>query len=569
MTDIRHWLESIGLGQYADLFTQNDIDREVLAGLDEQDLERLGVSFGHRKRLLKAIPQYCSLASPAPGRRREVERLTATATIKPERRHLTILFCDLVGSTSLSAQLDPEDLRQILFEFQRCCTDAIRLFDGHIARFLGDGVLAYFGFPASREGDAERAVNAALRILQSLSALPTAQRLEVRIGIASGVVVAGDLIGEGSAAEFALVGEAPNLAARLQALAGPNQILVSAATRRLLGRTFELADFGEHRVRGLETPVHAWRVLGLGAAATRFEALQAANLTPLIGRELELALLRDKYAKAEGGQGQLLLISGEPGIGKSRLVMELTQRLAQPFALMSFQCSSYHTSSAWYPVIRCLERVAGITHDAAPDAKLQKLATAVGDLLDEPGETVALLAALLSIPADRSYAPLDLSPQPQKNRTFAALLDLFKAQSRKQPVLLVFEDVHWIDPTSLELLERLREHLKGARICVIALFRPELTLNWTENPQVTALTINRLDRDQVAAMAKVLSADTNLPGGITDQIVVKSDGVPLFIEEMTKAILDYQQSSEAQFLSDFHSRITVPETLHEFADGSA
>src|SRR5262245_4565583 len=561
MTDLRHWLENIGLGQYADLFSKKDTDREVLASLDEQDLEKLGVSLGHRKKLLKAIPEYCG--SAAPGRRDEVEQLNATAAIKPERRHLTILFCDLVGSTSLSAQLDPEDLRQILLEFQRSCTNAIRLFDGHIARFLGDGVLAYFGFPASREGDAERAVSAALKILESVSALDGVQRLEVRIGIASGVVVAGDLIGDGSAAEFALVGEAPNLAARLQALAGPNQILVSAATRKLLGRIFELADLGEHNVRGLEQSTRVWRVLGHGAAATRFEALQAAHLTPLIGREPELALLRDKCAKAEAGHGQLILISGEAGIGKSRLVMELTQRLVHPYALISLQCSSYHTSSAWHPIIRYLERAAGITHDAAPDAKLQKLQTVVRELIGEADELIPLFAALLSIPAEGRSAPLDLTPQQQKSRTFAALLDLFKAQSRKQPVLLIFEDVHWIDPTSLELLERLRDCVQSWPMCVIVLSRPELTLPWTEHPQVTALTINRLDREQVAAMAKLLSTDSDLPGAITDQIVTKSDGVPLFVEEMTKAVLDYQKTSEAQLLSDFRSRITVPDTLHE------
>jgi predicted ATPase len=397
-------------------------------------------------------------------------------------------------------------------------------------------------------------------MVETVSTLSTARRLEVRVGISSGVVVAGDLIGEGSAAEFALVGEAPNLAARLQALAGANQILISAATQRLLGRIFETADLGKHDVRGFDQPVHVWRIVGRGTAATRFEALQAAHLTPLFGREQELAFLRDKYSKAEHDQGQVILICGEPGIGKSRLVMELTQGLTQPCVLMSFQCSSYHTSSAWYPIIRYLERSAGITHDTPAEQKFQKLRAVVHDFLDDA--ELALLASLLSI-SSGTAAHLDLTPQQQKNRTFAALLKLFQAQTRRSPAILVFEDVHWIDPTSFELLERLRDQVQSWRMCVIVLFRPELSLPWMEAPQVVALTINRLDRDQVAAMAKLLSANAELPSAITDQIVNKSDGVPLFVEEMTKAVLDYQRSSEAQLLSDFRSRITVPDTLHE------
>jgi predicted ATPase len=323
---------------------------------------------------------------------------------------------------------------------------------------------------------------------------------------------------------------------------------------------FETADLGKHDVRGFDQPVHVWRIVGRGTAATRFEALQTAHLTPLFGREQELAFLRDKYSKAERGQGQVILICGEPGIGKSRLVMELTQGLTQPYVLMYFQCSSYHTSSAWYPIIRYLERSAGITHDTPAEQKFQKLRAVVHDFLDDTD--LALLASLLSIPSGTA-AHLDLTPQQQKNRTFTALLKLLQTQTRRNPAILVFEDVHWIDPTSFELLERLRDQVQNRRMCVIILFRPELILPWMEAPQVVALTINRLDRDQVAAMAKLLSANAELPSAITDQIVIKSDGVPLFVEEMTKAVLDYQRSSEAQLLSDFRSRITVPDTLHE------
>jgi class 3 adenylate cyclase/predicted ATPase len=559
MTDVRELLESIGLGQYAEVFIKNDIDCDVLAQVDEQDLEKLGVSFGHRKKILKAVSENCSPISAA-GRSVEVERPTISPTIKAERRHLTIMFCDLVGSTALSEQLDPEDLRQILRGFQRCCENAIRSCGGHIARFLGDGVLAYFGFPASREGDAERAVTTALKIIEIISMLNTSQRLRVRIGIASGVVVAGDLIGAGAAAEFALVGAAPNLAARLQALARPNQILISAGTRRLLGRLFDLADLGEHHLHGFEQAIGVWRVLGPSAVATRFEALHTPHLTPLVGRDQELAFLQDKLAKAEQGLGQLVLLAGEPGIGKSRLTMELVQRLPTTQSQIWFQCSSHHTSSAWYPVIRYLERAARVTDDAAPEEKLHKLETMVGELIQNPNEEIALLAALLSIPLGSRYPPVELTPQQQKNRTFTALLTLLKAQAEKHPAVVIFEDVHWIDPTTLELLERLRDHVKVWRMLIIALFRPELTLPWMASAHVSSLVVDRLDREQAASMTQLLSTD--LPAELTQQIVAKSDGVPLFIEEMTTAVVNSQTRSN-QFFSDFRSSTTVPDTLHE------
>ena len=360
MSDLRQWLERLGLGRYADVFAQNDIDRETLAELTEHDLATLGVSLGHRKKLRNAILEGQGSAPPATTLRDAHE---TDAASKLERRHLTVVFCDLVGSTALSTQLDPEDLRDILHEFQNRCAQAIRRYEGHIARFSGDGVLAYFGFPTAHEDDAERAVRSALQMIELVCAFASqvGQKLAVRIGIATGLVVVGDLIGEGANRELVLVGEAPNLAARLQALAGPNQLLVAPATRRLLGGLFDLADLGEHRIKGFEQQVRVWRVVGPATVASRFEARQSAHLTPLVGRDTELNLLHEQYLRAKRGHGCVTVISGDPGIGKSRLTIALRQRLAdEDYQLIALQCSSYHTTSAWYPVIHLLERAAGI-----------------------------------------------------------------------------------------------------------------------------------------------------------------------------------------------------------------
>ena len=497
MSDLRNWLESIGLGQYADLFAQNDIDRDVLADLGERELKSLGVSLGHQKKLLKALAEQDRSHIARTDRASEVQRLAASATVKPELRHLTVMFCDLVGSTALSAQLDPEDLREILRAFQRCSSDSIRQYGGHIARFLGDGVLAYFGFPQAREGDAEGAVNAGLKRVESVAAITSVRQLQVRIGIATGLVVAGDLIGEGSAAEFALVGDAPNLAARLQGLADPNQILVAASTRRLLGRLFELADLGDHDIRGFDKPVRVWRVLRPGTVVSRFEARQTSNLSSLIGRGDELSLLEEKYRKASHGHGQLVLLSGEPGIGKSRLVMALREKLgADTHNLISLQCSSYHTKSALYPLMRYLERAAGITPDIEPSAKLDRLRALV-DQSGQPIETVPLLAALLSIPTGDEFPALALTPVQQKRQTFNALLALLESQTTQAPGLLIFEDVHWIDPTSWEFLELIRDRVANLRMLAILLFRPELKPQWPRRSHVTSIAINRLDSVQV------------------------------------------------------------------------
>jgi class 3 adenylate cyclase/predicted ATPase len=565
MTRLQQWLETIGLGQYGGLFAENDIDCDVLPDLDEHDLERLGVSVGHRKKLLRAIAEDWSLRPRTSERLDEVRRLVGAT--KAERRHLTVLFCDVVGSTALSTRLDPEDLRKVLLEFQTCCGAAIRRYGGHIARFMGDGVLAYFGFPSAHEDDAERAAKAALQITTTVSALGTspATRLEVRIGIATGLVVVGDLIGEGPAQEFALVGEAPNLAARLQQLAGPNQILIAPQTRALLGRLFELADLGDHRIHGFDRQIHVWRVLRPSSVTTRFEGRQSAQLTPLVGRHQELALLDRGSRKAIRGKGQLVMISGDPGIGKSRLMTALRERLSgKMYCPPSVQCSSYHTSSAWYPIVRYLEQAADISFDIKPAIQLDKLVALVDrDLPKQADSIVPLLAALLSIPTGDRYVPQELTPQQQKNRTFAALLSLLKSLTDRQPVLLVFEDVHWMDPTSLELLAQIRDQVQSWPMLVVLLFRPDFELAWKHQPHISSLKLNRLDVAQATAMVASIAEAGMLSRDVVEQIVAKTDGVPLFVEEMTKAVLESRPAIEDQTEGYAQPAFGVPATLHE------
>ncbi len=565
MGNLHRWLESIGLGQYADLLAAHDIDRDSLVLLKEEDFDKLGISLGHRRILVNAATKY-QRSGPEPDRPSGTVRSVDSGA---ERRHLTVLFCDIAGSTKLSVRLDPEELAEVLREFQSRCSDAIRQYDGYVARFMGDGILAYFGFPQAHEDDAERAVNAALKIVAwvSTSHSSRAQRIKVRIGIASGLVVVGDLVGEGPALEFALVGEAPNLAARLQQLAKPNQILVSSGTRRLLGSRFVLEDVGERTAKGFDRQLHVWRVLKPNPIESRFEARQASPMTRFVGRELELAFLHDNYRMAERGQGRLVLISGEPGIGKSRLAMALAQQVSrEAVRVLSFQCSPYHTSSAWYPVVRHLEDAAGIDPDSVATLKLQKLETFVAQRCAWSGkELFPVLSALLNVPTDDRYVKLELSPPQLKMRTFAALLTLFRPRREEGPVILVFEDVHWIDPTSLEFLERLRDEAQSCQMLVLVLIRPEFNLPWTDLPHVAGLTLNQFNKTEAAAIIEAVAGQDSLPRETIDQIVAKTDGVPLFVEEMTKAVLETSDRTTAGSGGKAHnaSSLPVPDTLHE------
>src|SRR6516225_5415490 len=367
---IADWLEKLGLEQYAKLFADNDIDVSVLPHLSDQDLKDLGVSLGHRRKIFAAINKGFASVEPLAEERPEERVIQET----PERRYITVLFSDLVGSTALSARLDPEDLREVITVYQRCVEETVRRFDGFIAKFLGDGVLVYFGYPEAPEDDPEQAVRAGLELVAAVRGLQTPEPLEARVGIATGLVVVGDLIGSGASQEQAIVGKTPNLAARLQGIAAPNMVVIGDGTRKLLGNLFELQDLGGKDLKGIEAPERAWAVLRANPVDSRFEAFHTTGVTELVGRQEELELLLRRWSKAVAGEGQVILLSGEPGIGKSRLIAALSDRLAtEPHIRLRYFCSPQHTDSALYPIINQLERAADFTHDDKTQARLDKL----------------------------------------------------------------------------------------------------------------------------------------------------------------------------------------------------
>ena len=567
--DIAAWLRSLGLERYEPVFRDNEIDAAVLPELTDEHLKELGLPLGPRLKLLKGVAALHAAAGADRAAEGEAPSSPTVAAPEAERRHLTVLFCDLVGSTELATCLDPEDLREVIRAYQDACAGAIVRFEGHVAKYMGDGVLAYFGYPRAHEGEAERAVCAGLQAVRAVGALtPCAgPPLQARVGIATGMVVVGDLVGEGAAQEQAVVGETPNLAARLQALAEPGSVVVGPTTRRLLGGLFDYADLGVHRLKGFAAPVRAWRVLGSGRAEGRFEARQAAGLTPLVGREHELGLLLDRWRQAAEGDGQVVLLGGEPGVGKSRLVRALREQLGeQSLTPLSHFCSPYHQGSALHPVIGLLERGAGLARDDPPERQLDKLEALLALATDDVPAVAPLLADLLGIPTGGRYPPLALSPQRRKERTLAALLTQLEGLAARQPVLALYEDVHWSDPTTLELLDQIVDRVPGSRVLVLITFRPEFRPPWIGFAHVSLLTLNRLNKRQVAAMAERVAGGKALPPEVLEQIAAKTDGVPLFVEELTKTVLEaglLQEEGDRYTLAGPLPALAIPATLYD------
>ena len=473
------------------------------------------------------------------------------------------MFCDLVGSTALSTSIDAEDLREIISAYQKCVAETVSHFGGFVAKYMGDGVLVYFGYPQAHEDDAERAVRAGLELVAAVGDLKTHVPLQTRVGIATGLVVVGDLIGSGASQEKAIIGETPNIAARLQSIAEPNSVVIAESTRKLLGNLFELQDVRVEELKGITEPVQAWAALRASSARGRFEALRATGLTALVGREEELELVVALWSKAKSGEGQVVLLSGEAGIGKSRLTVALLERLAtDPHVRLRHFCSPQHTDKAFYSIIGQMERGAGLSHDDTLPVKLDKL-DALLKRTSTSKEDAALFADMLSLPNDGRYPKIELTPEQRRQQTFAALRLQIDALTGSRPVLMILEDAHWADPTSLEAFDQTVDQIVKLPVLLIVTFRPDFIPPWIGRSHVTTVTINRLPERDVRAMIDRVAGNTLLPPEVRQDIIERSDGIPLFVEEMTKAALEAESEGVAQrtAVASF-SALAVPASLH-------
>ena len=556
------WLENLGLGRYSEAFQCNAIAWDVLPELNEGDLEALGVLLGHRKTLLRAIAH---LSQSAEGRGPGSIPIAVSPETPPvplerdqaERRQLTVMFCDLVDSTALSRRLDPEDLQDVIRRFLDACSQAIGRFNGYIAKYMGDGMLVYFGYPQAHEHEAERAVHAGLAILDTVTALQQDNphpefRLAARIGIATGQVVVGELMGQDTAKERSVFGETPNLAARLQALAQSNQLVIDPLTKRLIGNAFEFVDLGALSLKGFETPVHAWQVLSNKSSVSRFESDRSLQLTNFVGREEELSLLLGRWREAVEGEGQVVLLCGEAGIGKSRMIRSLCDRLAdEPYQRVQFQCSPYHTNTALYPAISLLREAAGLTGQDSAEAQLNKLEALSIDSGIDRHDTVALFADLLSIRDDQRYPPLAVSSEKRKDMTLEALVHHLQRLADRSPLLFIVEDVHWLDPTTLDLMTRIIDRIRQMRMLLLITCRPDFKPVWADYSHVTSLTLSRLPRRQSAELVAAMTGGKTLPPEVQQAILAKADGVPLYIEALTENVLG------SGLLTEDHQALTL------------
>ena len=519
---------------------------------------------------MKLLDAIAALRADASGNTPSVDATTTSSAPsahpedRAERRQVTVMFSDLVGSTALSARMDPEDLREVISAYQKCVAETVQRFGGYVAKYMGDGVLVYFGYPQAHEDDAERAVRAGLELVAAVGALKTHATLQTRVGIATGLVVVGDLIGSGASQEQAIVGETPNLAARLQSIAEPDRVVIADSTRKLVGNLFELEELGAQDLKGITGSVRAWAALRQASVESRFEAMHATGLTDLVGREEELELLLRRWSKAKTGEGQVVLLSGEPGIGKSRLTAALLERVAtEPHKRLRYFCSPQHTDSALYPIISQMERAAGLAHGDTVQAKLDKLDAALAQSFT-PRKDAALFAEMLSLPNDGRYPTLELAPQQRRQKTLEALTAQLEALSRSNPTLMIFEDAHWVDPTSLEALGRTVDTIRTLGVLLIVTHRLEFEPPWIGRPHVTTLTINRLGQREIAAMIDRVTSSKALPAGIRQDIIERTDGIPLFVEEVTKAVLETggEEASERTVAAIPSPSVAVPASLH-------
>ena len=566
--DISRWLEELGLGKYADVFAKNEVDASVLPDLTADDLADMAIPVGSRRKILRAIAALAPAVDDAAQAHPKSDH-SRSLPAEAERRHLTVMFCDLVGSTALSTKLDPEEMGEIIRSYQACCADVIKHWKGHVAKFMGDGVLAYFGYPRAHEDDVERAVRAALELTGAIGELTAhdGKPLAARFGIATGIVMVGELVGEGTAQERIVVGETPNLAARLQEIAEQGTVVIADDTRRLLGDLFDFEDLGEPVLKGISEPSRVWRVVGDRRPESRFEATHSTGLTPFVGREEELDLLMRRWEQAKDGEGQVILLSGEAGIGKSRVLQILHERIAkESHTLLRYQCSPHHPNSAFYPAIRQLELAAGFAADDTPSRKLDKLEALLIQSTNKVDEAVPLIAALLSVPTGERYPPIDLIPQRQKSMTLQALVDQLIGLAQRRPVLFVLEDAHWIDPTTQELVGLMIDQIQETAVLAVITFRPDFVPSWGGYTHVTMLALNRLGRRHSAEIVARVTRSKELPAEVLNQILTNTDGVPLFVEELTKTVLESGQLEETDdryALSGPLPAFAIPATLHD------
>ena len=564
MKGTAEWLQSIGLGEYAQRFAENAIDASILRDLTDQDLKELGVLLGHRRKMLRAIAELGESTAIAPaGRAAKPERRPSD---EAERRHLTVMFCDLVGSTALSTRLDPEDMWRVVASYHGAIGSVIGRYQGMIAQYMADGVLAYFGYPVAHEDSAVLAVRAGLEIVDAVTSLQTdvGPALQVRIGIATGTVVMNELLVNEIPAERAITGETPNLAARLQTLAEPGMVLICPSTRQLTGGYFNYRDLGPLSLKGFTQTISASQVLGISGVESRFEAMHTSKLPPLFGREEEMDLLLRRWRQATQEEGRVVVLTGEPGIGKSHIAVAFDERLqSESHTTLHYFCSAHHTHSALFPFINQLERAAGFRHSDSPQEKLSKLDALLVQSALGP-EHVAALANLLTLPADDHYRLQDLTPQKRKEKILAALLAQLDGLAAQRPVLIIFEDVQWIDPTSLELLAVSVERAPQLRALLLVTARPEFMPPWPSYPHLTTIALTRLGRPDGTALILRLTRGKTLPMEVMDQILAHTDGVPLFIEELTKMVLEgglLRERDGAYVLEGPLPPLAIPTTL--------
>jgi class 3 adenylate cyclase/tetratricopeptide (TPR) repeat protein len=568
MSAVADWLDSIGLGKYAAAFETNEVSMGIVGELTDDDLREMGLPMGPRRTLLKAAATTLDVEPDEKNPRLPTTNATSgDPTRTAERRQITVMFCDLVGSTALSEQLDPEDLRTLMQAYQKTAGAIMRSYGGHVAQYLGDGLMTYFGWPRAHEDDAERAVLAALDVVEAVKMVAASHPLKVRIGVATGPVVVGET-GDGDAAVPKLaVGETPNLAARLQDLAEADEIIVASGSHRVIGGAIVFEDMGEHTLRGIVEPVHAWKALERGQTSGRFEAAHSGPLARFIGRESEIAILLDRWRLACEGEGQMVMLCGEPGIGKSRIIEELRRAIADEKHLeVSYQCSSRHRSTALFPIADYFARMSDFDRHDTSEEKLDKLDSLIAYNELSVGEVAPLFAASLGIPTGDRYSPLQTTPHRLREKIAEALVMRGVELSKHQPLLVVIEDIHWIDPTTEEAMDLFADYCRDMRALLIATYRPEYDPAWLRHSHVTQLTLNRLGKRNAASIIDQVSSGKTLPDTVLEQVIAKADGVPLFVEELTRTVLEsglLVEGDAAYALAGPLPELAIPMTLHD------